>query len=215
MNRLILASNSPRRKELLALFGLPFEVIPADLDETQQPFESPADYVSRLAVEKARTVAEKQTGVVIAADTIVVDGDELLGKPVDEADARCMLERLRGRSHRVYTGIALFDSRSGGAYDAVCLTDVPMRAYSDLEIESYIATGDPMDKAGAYAIQHTGFHPVAGLSGCFASVMGLPLCHLAVGLRVLGINFPIDIAGKCQQFLNYSCPVFSKILGKA
>jgi len=215
MIKVILASNSPRRKDLFSLFGWPFEVIPANLDETRLSME-PADvYVRRLAVQKAGEIALYEKGLIIAADTIVVDGDELLGKPADEADARCMLQRLRSRSHQVYTGIAIMDVVSGGQYDAVCQTDVPMRDYSEVEIDAYIATGDPMDKAGAYAIQHPGFHPVEGLTGCFASVMGFPLCHVVVGLRELGFDVTGDIPEKCQKLLNYSCPVFGRILGKA
>ncbi len=214
MKRLILASNSPRRKELLSLYSWTFEVLPANVDETRQPLESPAVYVRRLAVQKAVEVAHEQKGLIIAADTIVVDGDELLGKPVDEVDARRMLTQLRSRSHQVFTGIALFDSDTGQTYDAICQTDVPMRDYSDGEISAYIATGDPMDKAGAYAIQHAGFHPVEGLAGCFASVMGLPLCHLMIGLLALGFNVPKDLPLNCQRFLSYSCPVYREILGK-
>lgn len=214
MEKVILASNSPRRKELFSLFGWPFEVIPANLDETRLPFEPPETYVRRLATQKAGEIAAQENGLVIAADTVVVDGDELLGKPSDEADARCMLRKLRSRSHQVYTGIAMMDSVSGRKYAAVCQTDVPMRDYSDLEIETYISTGDPMDKAGAYAIQHAGFHPVEGLVGCFASVMGFPLCHIVVGLHALGFDVPEDIPEKCQKLLNYSCPVFNRILGK-
>ncbi len=149
----MLASNSPRRKELLALFGWPFEVLPADIDESQKSGEPPIDYVRRLACEKAQAIAATREGLILAADTIVVDGEELLGKPVDDADARRMLTQLRGRTHQVYTGIALIDTASGESVDSVCRTDVPMRAYSDSEIEAYIQTGDPLDKAGAYAIQ--------------------------------------------------------------
>jgi len=214
MKRLILASNSPRRKELLSLYGWTFEVLPANVDETRQPLESPAVYVRRLAVQKAVEVAHEQKGLIIAADTIVVDGDELLGKPVDEVDAHRMLTKLRSRSHQVFTGIALFDLDTGQTYDAICQTDVPMRDYSDGEISAYIATGDPMDKAGAYAIQHAGFHPVEGLAGCFASVMGLPLCHLMVGLSTLGFDVPKDLPLNCQRFLSFSCPVYREILGK-
>jgi MAF protein len=214
MTNLILASNSPRRRELLMLLEWPFEVLPADVDESQLPDENPVDYVSRLACEKARAVAEIASGVVLAADTIVVDGQELLGKPVDPADARKMLERLRGRTHQVYSGIALIDTRSGKAHQGVCCTNVPMRAYSDAEVDAYIATGDPMDKAGAYAIQHPGFHPVEGLVGCYASVMGLPLCHLLVGLRALGFTPPVGLPQRCQAFLGYDCPVYSSILAQ-
>ncbi|MBG0786300.1 MAG: septum formation inhibitor Maf [Anaerolineaceae bacterium] len=209
----MLASNSPRRKELLALFGWPFEVIPADIDESQKTGESAVAYVRRLAREKAQAIAATQEGLVLAADTIVVDGAELLGKPVDDADARRMLIQLRGRTHQVYTGIALIETASGVRVETVCQTNVPMRNYSDTEIEAYIQTGDPLDKAGAYAIQHNGFHPVEKLEGCYASVMGLPLCHLTVALRRLGWQAPADLPERCQATLHYDCPVFKEILG--
>jgi septum formation protein len=211
--RLILASNSPRRRELISLFGWTFTVLPADIDESRQADESPAQYVRRLACEKAQAIAARQAGLVLAADTIVADGDELLGKPVDEEDARRMLVQLRGRTHQVYTGIAMINTETGESVDDVCRTDVPMRQYRDEEIDDYIATRDPMDKAGAYAIQHAGFHPVDGLTGCYASVMGLPLCHLMVGFRKLGFHPSEDLPIKCQDWLDYNCPVFAAILG--
>ena len=160
MTKLILASNSPRRKELLALFGWPFEVIPADIDESRKTDEPAVDYVRRLAGEKAQAVAENHEGLILAADTIVVDGEELLGKPVDDTDARRMLIQLRGRTHQVYTGVALLNTATGESGNTICRTDVPMRDYSNAEIDAYIQTGDPLDKAGAYAIQHSAFHPV-------------------------------------------------------
>ena len=165
MTKLILASNSPRRKELLALFGWPFEVIPADIDESRKADEPAVDYVRRLAGEKAQAVAENHEGLILAADTIVVDGEELLGKPVDDTDARRMLIQLRGRTHQVYTGVALLNTATGESGNTICRTDVPMRDYSNAEIDAYIQTGDPLDKAGAYAIQHSAFHPVEKLTG--------------------------------------------------
>ena len=210
---LILASNSPRRRELISLFDCPFTVIPADIDESRLPEESPVQYVRRLACEKAEAIAARETGLIVAADTIVAYGEELLGKPVDEDDARRMLAQLRGRTHQVYTGISIIDTNTGDSFDDVCRTDVPMRLYSDEEIDVYIATGDPMDKAGAYAIQHAGFHPVTGLTGCFASVMGLPLCHLVVGFRQLGFSPTEEVPSRCQALLDYPCPVFADILG--
>jgi septum formation protein len=213
MRTLILASNSPRRSELLILTGIPFEVSPADIDEGQRAGEPPVVFVRRLACQKAMTIAEDQPGLVIAADTIVVDADELLGKPADRADAWRMLKQLRARTHQVYTGIAVVDSRTGQTHDNVCRTDVPMRDYSADEIEAYISTGDPMDKAGAYGIQNRQFHPVEGLHGCYASVMGLPLCHLLVGLRTFIQPLPGDLPDRCQAYLNYPCPVYASILG--
>jgi septum formation protein len=215
MRTLTLASNSPRRSELLALLRLPFEVVPADIAEVPAPGEPPVDYVLRLARHKATAIAEDQPGLVIAADTTVVDGGELLEKPADPADARRMLLQLRGRVHQVYTGIAILDADSGRSYDAVCCTQVPMRHYSDAEIDAYIDTGDPLDKAGAYGIQHAGFHPVEGLRGCFASVMGLPLCHLLVGLRTFDADIPSGLPDRCQAHLNYDCPAYQAILGRS
>ena len=214
MQKFILASNSPRREELLSLIGLPFSIVPADIAEHRWMEEAPEDYVRRLAFEKAAVVAGVHHGVVIGADTIVADGYELLGKPLDQNDARRMLEQLRNRVHQVYTGIALLNSDSDQDHRAVCCTNVPMRGYLDSEIDSYIDSGDPMDKAGAYAIQHNGFHPVKDLQGCFASVMGLPLCHLAVGLSQFGIDIPDGLPDRCQAYLAYTCPIYAQILGK-
>lgn len=214
MRKLILASNSPRRSELLGLISDSFEVHPADIDEGQQAGEPPVGYVRRLACQKALATAASQPGLVIAADTIVVDGEALLGKPADSDEARQMLAQLRGREHQVYTGIAIVDTMDGQSYEDVCCTDVPMRDYSADEIDAYIATGDPLDKAGAYGIQNAEFHPVEGLSGCFASVMGFPLCHLAVGLRNFDLQIPRDLPERCMAMLNYTCPVYADILGQ-
>ena len=212
MRKIILASNSPRRKELFSLFGWPFTVIPADINEDQLPGESPREYVARLAVSKAKVVASENEGLVIAADTIVVDGNQLLGKPLNEAEARQMLKQLRGRTHQVYTGIAIIDTGTRQIFEDISQTDVHMRDYTDREIEAYIATGDPMDKAGAYAIQHSGFHPVKGFTGCYASVMGLPLCHLVVGLRQFGLDIPEDLPDRCQVLLSHDCQALEEIL---
>lgn len=213
MRKIILASNSPRRKDLFGLFGWPFEVLPAEIDEARHPGESPDAYVKRLACQKAQKVAGQSTGLVIGADTIVVDGSEILGKPADENEAMAMLCQLQGRTHQVYTGIAIIDSQTGRAFNEVCETDVTMRQYSNDEINAYVATGDPMDKAGAYAIQHEGFHPVEALNGCFASVMGLPLCLLSQGLMEFGLNPPEELQDRCQAELNYACPNLAE-LGK-
>jgi MAF protein len=137
---------------------------------------------------------------------------ELLGKPESPEQAGAMLRQLRGRTHHVYTAIAVLESGGGNSAADRCCSDVPMRAYSDAEIAAYIATGDPLDKAGAYAIQHAGFHPVEQFAGCFASVMGLPLCHLARTLRKLGYSPPVDVSAACQASLKYDCPVSAGIL---
>ena len=212
VTELVLASNSPRRKQLLALTKFNFIVSAAHVDESTRPNESPADYVLRLAETKARAVQANQHQLVLAADTTVVDGREILGKPENAADAFGMLTRLRGRTHQVYTGLALLRPRDGFLLKDLSVTDVPMRDYTDEEIHAYIATGDPFDKAGAYAIQHEQFHPVQHMSGCHASVMGLALCHVTRVLKQMDVSPQTNIPANCQAFLEYECPVFERIL---
>lgn len=214
MTEIALASNSPRRRQLLALADWNFIVSVADIDESVRENESPADYVLRLAETKARAIAHGMDAdrIVLAADTTVVDGRDILGKPGDDAEAFDMLTRLRGRTHQVYTGIALLRAGDGSLLTDLCVTDVPMRNYSDEEIREYIASGDPFDKAGAYAIQHAEFHPVENLSGCFASVMGLPLCHVTRLLRKMNVNPNADVPAHCQKYLKYDCPVYESVL---
>lgn len=213
---LILASNSPRRRELLALGGWEFRVQAAEVDETPLAGEPAPAYVLRLAHAKARTVGQQlgPGALVVAADTTVVDRGSILGKPVDAADAARMLRRLRGRQHQVYTALALLHTADQRMWETVCFTEVPMRHYQDTEIEAYIASGDPLDKAGAYAIQHAGFHPVDSLQGCYANVMGLPLCHLAHLLRGVGIQPAQPVPPACQAHLAYTCTVYPTILGE-
>jgi MAF protein len=209
---LILASNSPRRRELLTLTGLEFRILPADVDETPLPGESASDYVQRLAAHKAQTVAVQSglDGLVLAADTTVVDGNQILGKPVDNEDAERMLRQLRGRIHQVYTAIAIFHGDQ--LLVDCCGTDVPMREYSEVEMQDYIESGDPLDKAGAYAIQHAGFHPVDRLLGCYANVVGLPLCHLVRGFQKLDVNLVANVPRACQARLGYDCPIYEVVL---
>lgn len=213
---LILASNSPRRRQLLALGGWDFNVQVADIDESILADESPRAYVERLAREKVDAVRVRaQVGqVILGADTtVVIDGD-ILGKPANADEARAMLTRLRGRVHQVFTGIAALrvsanprsaTERDGELLSDVVVTDVPMRAYSADEMERYILSGDPLDKAGAYGIQNPAFQPVTAMSGCYASVMGLPLCSLARLLERLGITPRAELAGNCQVTLAYEC----------
>ncbi|HSL44887.1 MAG TPA: Maf family protein [Anaerolineales bacterium] len=209
---LILGSNSPRRRQLLALTGWPFSVSAADVDESQFANENPTDYVLRLAETKARAIEADADQIVLAADTTVVDVGEILGKPKDAAEAVAMLKRLRGHTHQVYTGVALHRLRDGLLLKDLCVTDVPMRDYSDEEIHAYVQTGDPLDKAGAYAIQHPEFKPVADLSGCFASVMGLPVCHVFRLMRQMDIQPNTDFFRSCETLLEYDCPVSNAIL---
>lgn len=212
--QLILASNSPRRRQLLALTGWKFTVSAANVDESLHANENPADYVLRLAETKARAMAAKADAnqILLAADTTVVDGTDILGKPQDSAEATAMLKRLRGHSHQVYTGVAVFRPSDGLLLKDLCVTDVPMRDYSDEEIEAYVQTGDPLDKAGAYAIQHSEFHPVARMDGCFASVMGLPVCHVIRLMRQMDIQPQTNFFLSCETLLEYQCPVSQALL---
>ena len=212
---LVLASNSPRRRQLLALADWMFSISVADVDESIDPRgESPADYVLRLAEAKARAVIHQahRGQIILAADTAVVDGTYIIGKPSDIAEAVRMLTRLRGHTHQVYTAIALLRLSDELLLKDICVTDVPMRNYSDEEIQAYVQTGDPLDKAGAYAIQHPHFHPVAEMSGCYASVMGLPMCHVVRLMRQMEISPRANVPVNCQTLLEYHCPVSRAIL---
>ena len=212
--KFILASNSPRRKQLLALTGWEFVVQPAHVNETLLAGEKPGDYVLRLAESKAGEIAHMTNGseIILAADTTVVDEDAILGKPSDNEEAASMLRGLRGHTHQVYTGLALCRSRADKMITDLCVTDVPMRNYTDKEIQTYVTSGDSHDKAGAYAIQHPHFQPVEKLCGCFASVMGLPLCHLERALFKLGVAPNLDISKNCQSALNYECLIWQAVL---
>jgi septum formation protein len=217
--QLYLASNSPRRKELLSLIGWDYQLLSSQVDETRFPNEDGVGYVTRIAKTKAHTAANRAgvDGVVIAADTAVIDcgvsgKSEIFGKPSDRNEAVAMLRRLRGHTHQVCTAISILPTPDGTIRFDLCTTDVPMRNYNDEEIEAYVASGDPMDKAGAYAIQHAGFHPVGRLQGCFANVMGLPLCHLTRSLSKLGFPAHVDVPHTCQSALRYECPVYHQVL---
>jgi septum formation protein len=186
--RVILASASPRRRELLTLIGIAHEVRPADIDESLLPGESPLAHAERLAREKAHTVAEHEPGaVVIAADTIVVVDGDVLGKPRDERDAHAMLRRLSGRTHTVLTAIAV--ARGAQTESAVEAVDVTFRPLGDEEIRAYVATGEPMDKAGAYGIQGYGATIVERVDGDYFSVMGLGLRRLVDLLARVGAPY--------------------------
>ena len=209
---IILASASPRRRELFTLFKLPYRCVSADLDENQLPYESPIDYVTRLALEKGKAVQTE--ALVLSADTIVVCEGEVLGKPANDQEAREMLGRMRGKPHSVLTALALRQKSSRLLLQDICLTQVLMRSYSDSDIESYIQSDDYRDKAGGYAIQHKDFHPVAAVQGCYANVMGLPLCNLACLLQKAGITVEVDISEACQRHLGISCEVYPQILAR-
>jgi septum formation protein len=216
---LILASNSPRRRQLIGLTGWAFTSMPANVDE--QPFaaEDPQAYVQRLAEEKARsTLASLELEgsatnniVIVAADTTVDVDDRILGKPRDAVEADQMLRHLRGRTHQVHTGLAVIELANRRMYSEVVATEVLMRDYSDAEISAYIASGDPMDKAGAYAIQHSDFHPVDRLQGCYANVMGLPLCHLARMLREILPSSTLPPQVVCAGVTGEVCAIYDHL----
>lgn len=181
---IILASNSPRRKELLTQIGLSFTVAPADADESILPGESPEAYAVRVALAKAAVAAKRAgEGIVIAADTIVVVEDVILGKPADAADAVRMLTVLSGRGHEVITGLAVVDAATGRSAVRTSATRVWFRDLSDRELAAYVATGEPLDKAGAYGIQERGALLVERIEGCYSNVVGLPLSLLGEMLR--------------------------------
>lgn len=181
---LVLASASPRRQELLAAAGFPCTVVPADVDETPGAEETPREHVRRLARAKALAVArERPEATVLGADTVVVLDDEILGKPVDAADARRMLGRLGGRSHRVYTGVALW--HRGELRDAVEVSEVTMAALSSEEIDWYVASGEPLDKAGAYAVQGLASRFVTRIEGSYSNIVGLPVAVVSEWLKGL------------------------------
>ncbi len=188
--KLILASASPRRAEILRNAGVPFEVRATLLDESRRSGELRGDYVRRLALEKTRAAANTQQDsgdrLYLGADTVVVAGDEILGKPDSEADARRMLRSLSGTVHEVHSGLALV--RRPGAMEGVVeeITRVTFAPLSDEEIDAYIATGEPFDKAGAYGIQGIGGRYVTRIEGCYFNVMGLPLARLWAFLREFG-----------------------------
>lgn len=240
---IILASNSPRRKQLLAFGGLSFQVSPVDIDEGVRVGEKPDAYVLRLSREKAQAAhlslsrREQTEDVIVSADTSVVlsiNQDNLeavrslpefilygnqaasrqiiLGKPSSEKHAEQVLRLLRNQTHQVYTGITAMRIADGKMQSLLVTTDVPMRDYSDSEMRAYIKSGDPFDKAGAYAIQHRDFHPAQELHGCYANVMGLPVCHLAAMLRKINLDFHLGIAEKCLEVFDYSCPISKQVL---
>jgi len=188
--RFYLASASPRRRELLTQIGVPFELAPVDIDETPLANEGARAYVERLAQEKAAAAFARinhPDAVVLGSDTSVIIDDEILTKPADAADAKRMLQRLSGNRHQVFTAVAVL---SQNRQQQVCVaTDVDFRTLSDAEIERYIATGEPMDKAGSYGIQGKGAILVEKISGSYSNVVGLPLTETAALLT----NFNIQV----------------------
>ncbi len=179
--QLILASQSPRRKALMELFHIPFTVRVADIDETMDETKSPIDEVARVSRLKAEATPRAQEDVVVAADTIVVCGGKVLGKPADEDDAFRMLKLLSGKDHQVMTGLTVL--RGDKAVVCTEVTDIHFRELTDAEIHAYIRTGEPMDKAGAYGIQGGAALFAEKMVGDYYNVMGLPVCRLGQILR--------------------------------
>jgi nucleoside triphosphate pyrophosphatase len=193
--RVILASQSPRRRELLDLIGIAHEVRPADIDETLLPGEQPSAYAERLAREKAAAIAQQEPdAIVIGSDTIVVVDGDVLGKPLDDAEAKRMLRRLADRSHVVMTAVAV--AWRGETRSAVEQVGVDFHPLTDVEIDAYVATREPMDKAGAYGIQGYGAAIVARVDGDYFAVMGLPVQRVVRMLRELGVRYtfgPLEV----------------------
>ncbi|MBI1881709.1 MAG: septum formation protein Maf [Chloroflexi bacterium] len=233
---IILASSSPRRQELLRSLGLSFLVMPpvsqaspqgdknlTGVDEMPLPSEAPSALVQRLSRLKAEAIPTNpalptSTGshsaaavvdrsiIIVAADTVVVLGNQILGKPSHATEAIAMLQKLRQQSHHVYTGltVAWLNGEIKTFVTRLHQSTVRMRPYTDAEIVAYVASGDPLDKAGAYGIQNKSFAPVAQLEGCFASVMGLPLGELVVAFKELGLSLP-ESASRCSLYTGYPC----------
>lgn len=190
---MILASQSPRRRELLARAGFRFLVRPAQVDESWQPGESPTEHVMRLARDKARAIQASPADMVLAADTVVVVDEEILGKPSDTAEAAAMLRKLSGREHYVYTGVCLrHRDREMVDYET---TLVRFAILSDREIAAYVASGEPMDKAGAYAVQGLASKFIERIEGCYFNVVGLPVAKVYRMLKAMGWNAEQE----CQQ----------------
>ncbi|NLG79380.1 MAG: septum formation inhibitor Maf [Firmicutes bacterium] len=194
--RFVLASASPARAELLRQIGLRFDVVPSGIAEDMVDGNDPGESVAALALAKARHVAESERdAVVIAADTVIVLDGEVLGKPADADDARNMLRRMSGRWHQVASGLAVVDARSGR--EAACheITQVRMASLSPAAVDGYVATGEPLGKAGSYAIQGRGALLVERISGCYFNVVGLPIARLVDLARAVGVDLMREAFG--------------------
>ncbi len=193
---------------MLAWLGLSYETTTAPADETPLPGEAPASLAARLALAKAHHAPPLPAGSwLLTADTVVESAGASLGKPENAAEAQAMLLHLRDAgTHHVHTGVALHQPTTGRCYLRRVTTTVWMRAYTERELASYIATGDPFDKAGAYAVQHPDFRPVQRLDRCYANVVGLPLCAVVALLREELPSLERDVRALCRRHLGYDCP---------
>lgn len=189
MKKIILASGSPRRRELMKLLGVPFEVVISDFDESSIKIKDPGKFVERLSFEKAKAVAVRyKEAIVIGADTAVVLGKQILGKPLDELDAGKMLSSLSGMEHLIITGLTVIDGTNRKTETKSITSKVKMKKLSRDEIMAYIATGEPMDRAGAYAVNERGGLFVEKIDGDFFSIVGLPMKDLRKILLKLGVK---------------------------
>ena len=188
--KLILASGSPRRREIIQALDMEIEITSPGGDEGPPlPYESAEAYVIRLSQEKAHSVASRKTdSVILSADTSVVLDNEILGKPSSHDEAVQMLEKLRGRNHQVVTGFTILDAISGNSVSRAKTSQVFLREYSDQEITDYVASGESMDKAGAYAVQDKTFRPATRTEGCYLNIVGLPLCEVIENLGKIGMD---------------------------
>ena len=187
--QIVLASGSPRRKEMLTRLGIEITVIPSNVNEDELPGETPEEHVVRLSIDKAKEVSEREdvTGRwFIGSDTIVLQNGKILGKPADDTDAAIMLRTLSGSSHQVLSGYAIFDRQTDELVADVVSTSVTFRELTASEIAGYIASGEPMDKAGSYAIQGIGGVFVESIDGSYNNVVGMPLCQVVQVLKRLG-----------------------------
>lgn len=203
--RVLLASGSPRRRELVRALDLDVQLMVSPGDETPRaPGETPRDFVVRQSLDKALAAAGGVAdAVVIGADTTVALDRQLLGKPAGRAQATEMLRALRGREHTVLTGVTVLDAASGHRISTSKSTTVLMREYSDDELEAYVASGEPMDKAGAYAVQDEHFRPAAEVRGCYLNVVGLPLCEVVRLLTEMGVRADVrrgwEVPAQCRD----------------
>jgi septum formation protein len=202
---------------LIQLLGYPVTVTSANVNEDSVTHPDPAVNVVQTADLKAMTIAaqtppQTERTIILTADTTVALDGQMLNKPADAAEAIDMLNDLRDRTHEVHTGVVLLDAASGEKVTGVHTAVVTMRPYTDAEIAAYVATGDPLDKAGAYAIQHPIFRPVARLDGCYLGVMGLSLCHLLHLLRPWEVAMLADLTAVHQAHQHYPCPLYQDLL---
>jgi len=209
-----LASNSPQRREILSWSDWNIRTISSNVDESLEEGESPREYVLRMAERKCAEglMLTDRDDFVIAADTTVVLDEKILGKPDHAQQARAMLAALRGREHRVMTGLAIGGLGISRPRQDICVSIVRMRELTDREIQAYVDTGDPLDKAGAYAIQNPYFDPTVSFDGCYASVMGMPLCHLERTLRSFPDYHHTNWSEICQMKLKYDCPITARVM---